>query len=98
VEVDDPNELHNLRWGPTNCPGSLTRAEVVHRYAQACGRDVENMAFYLVLARFKLAVIVQQIYYRYHLALTKDPRFAAMAEVVEVVLRTAWRGTQAVSI
>jgi aminoglycoside phosphotransferase (APT) family kinase protein len=98
VDVADPNELQNLRRGPTNYPGSLTRAEVVHRYAQASGRDVENMTFYLVFARFKLAVIVQQIYYRYRLGLTKDPRFAAMAAVVEIVLRTAWHGAQSTSI
>ena len=98
VDVADPNELQNLRRGPTNYPGSLTRAEVVHRYAQASGRNVENMTFYLVFARFKLAVIVQQIYYRYRLGLTKDPRFAAMAAVVEIVLRTAWHGAQSTSI
>ncbi len=98
VNADDPEELQKLRWGPTNYLGSMTRTEVVQRYARASGRDVDHMAFYLVFARFKLAVIVQQIYYRYHQGLTKDPRFAAMAGVVQILLRTSWHGAQTLSI
>jgi len=98
VNADDPEELQKLRWGPTNYPGSMTRGEVVQRYAQASGRGVDHMAFYLVFARFKLAVIVQQIYYRYHQGLTKDPRFAAMAGVVQILLETSWHSAQTLSI
>ncbi len=94
VDADDPDELQKLRWGPTNYPGSMTRNEIVQRYAQVAGREVSNMAFYLVFARFKVAVIVQQIYYRYHLGLTKDPRFAAMPELVQILLRAAWHSAQ----
>src|SRR5215467_3013046 len=98
VNVDDPEELQRLRWGPTNYPGSMTRAEVVQRYAQASGRGVDHMAFYLVFARFKLAVIVQQIYYRYHQGLTKDARFAGMAGVVQILLKASWHGAQTSTI
>jgi hypothetical protein len=52
------------------------------------------MVFYLVFARFKVAVIVQQIYYRFHLGLTKDPRFAAMPGVVQTLLRSSWHCAQ----
>jgi aminoglycoside phosphotransferase (APT) family kinase protein len=98
VNAGDPEELQKLRWGPTNYPGSLRRGEVVQRYAQANGRGVDDIAFYLVFARFKLAVIVQQIYYRYHQGLTKDPRFAAMAGVVQILLQTSWHDAQTRSI
>jgi aminoglycoside phosphotransferase (APT) family kinase protein len=94
VEADDSDELQNLRWGPTNYPGSMTRNELVQRYARAAGRDVSRIVFYVVFARFKVAVIVQQIYYRYHLGLTKDPRFAAMPEVVRTLLRSSWQTAQ----
>jgi aminoglycoside phosphotransferase (APT) family kinase protein len=94
VEAGDTDELQKLRWGPTDYPGSMTRNEVVQRYAQATGRDASNMVFYLAFARFKLAVIVQQIYYRYHLGLTKDARFAAMSEAVQILLRASWHGAQ----
>ena len=98
VEAGDPDELQKLRWGPTNYPGSMTRDELVQRYAQTTGRDAANMVFYLVFARFKVAVIVQQIYYRYHLGLTKDARFAAMAEAVQILLRASWHGAQSGTI
>ena len=94
VEANDSDDLQKLRWGPTNYPGSMTRNELVERYAQASGRDVSNMVFYLVFARFKVAVIVQQIYYRYHVGLTKDPRFAVMPEVVRALLRHSLEGAR----
>jgi aminoglycoside phosphotransferase (APT) family kinase protein len=98
VEVSDPDDLQGIRWGPTNFPGSLTRGELVERYARVSGRDLEDISFYLVFARFKLAVIVQQIYYRYHLGLTQDSRFAAMSQVVQVLMRAAWHAAQSSSI
>jgi aminoglycoside phosphotransferase (APT) family kinase protein len=91
VEDSDSAELKALRWGPTNFPGSLRRRDIVELYGKLAGRDTSAIAFYLVFARFKLAVIVQQIYYRYHHGLTKDPRFASMHEVVRILLRTAMR-------
>jgi len=86
IDADDPEPLQKIRWGPTTHPGSMTRAQLVERYAEKTGRNVSHMDFYVVFARFKVAVIVQQIYYRYHQGLTKDERFAAMPAVVECLL------------
>jgi aminoglycoside phosphotransferase (APT) family kinase protein len=94
VEAEDSDDLQKLRWGPTSYPDCMTRKELVERYAHVSGRDVSNMVFYVVFARFKVAVIVQQIFYRYHLGLTKDPRFAAMPEVVRTLLRSSWHCAQ----
>ena len=94
VEVGDSEDLQKLRWGPTNYPGSMTRDELVQRYAQTSGSDVSNMVFYVVFARFKVAVIVQQIYYRYHVGLTKDPRFAVMPEAVRTLSRHSLESAQ----
>jgi aminoglycoside phosphotransferase (APT) family kinase protein len=94
VDATDPEELQENRWGPTNHPGSLTRAELVHYYARQTGYDASQIAFYVALARFKLAVIVQQIYYRYHKGLTKDERFASMPERIRILLRACWHGAQ----
>jgi len=91
VDASDPPEILQTRWGPTTYTGSLTRAQLVHRYAQKTGRDVSEMAFYLVFARFKIAVIVQQIYYRYHQGLTHDERFATMPNRIQLLLRAALR-------
>ncbi len=91
VDASDPPEILETRWGPTTYAGSLTRAQLVERYAQKTGRDVSNMPFYLVFARFKIAVIVQQIYYRYHQGLTHDERFAAMPHRIKLLLSGALR-------
>jgi len=89
VDAADSEELQKIRWGPTYVSGSLTRAQLVERYARATGRDVSPMPYYLALARFKVAVIVQQIYYRFHHGLTKDPRFASLLEVARILLRAS---------
>jgi len=98
VDPDDSNELQEIRWGPTTCEGSLTRAGLVERYALKSGRDMSHMPFYLAFARFKVAVIVQQIYYRYHHGLTRDPRFARMPEVVQTLLRASLEAARSDSI
>ena len=94
VNADDPEPLQKIRWGPTNAPGSLTRSEIAERYAQKTKRDVSHLAFYLCFARFKLAVIVQQIYYRFHQGLTKDQRFASMPGLIQVLLRASLHTAQ----
>lgn len=94
VDPEDPEELQNIRWGPTTLPGTLTRTELVRRYAQTTGRDVSNLVFYRVLALFKVTVIIQQIYYRYHQGLTRDARFAALPEAIKVLLRAAVRSAE----
>jgi aminoglycoside phosphotransferase (APT) family kinase protein len=91
IDASDPREMLETRWGPTNYPGSLTREQLVHRYALKTGRDVSNLPFYLAFARFKIAVIVQQIYYRYHQGLTHDERFAIMPQLIKLLLRASLR-------
>ena len=94
IDATDPEELQEQRSGPTTYAGSFTRAEIVEYYAQKTGRTVSHMPFFLTLALFKLAVIVQQIYYRYHLGLTKDERFASMPQRIKILLRAALHSSQ----
>jgi aminoglycoside phosphotransferase (APT) family kinase protein len=94
VDAADPDDLQEQRSGPTTFPGSFTRVELVEYYAQKTGRDVSQMSFFLTLARFKLAVIVQQIYYRYHLGLTTDERFVSMPQRIKILLRAALHSAQ----
>jgi aminoglycoside phosphotransferase (APT) family kinase protein len=98
VEPKDPDELQGIRWGPSTYAGSLTRAQLVERYARASSRDVSNVTFYLTFARFKIAVIVQQIYCRYHQGVTKDLRFASMSDVVKILLRASLHSAQSAAM
>ncbi len=94
VDAKDSNDLQQVRWCPSNYPGSLTRVQLVEKYALATGRDVSSMAFYLAFARFKVAVILQQIYYRYHLGLTQDQRFASLPRKIETLLQASLRAAE----
>jgi len=59
----------------TSQPGWFTREQVVSRYTELSGRDVSHVNYYEVLGIFKLAVILQQIYFRYRRGQTNDQRF-----------------------
>ena len=48
--------------------------------------------YYSTFAYFKLAVICQQIFYRYKNGQTKDPRFANMDKFVETLMKQAMTG------
>ena len=81
IEKDDPS-LGVVQCFLSEAPGMFTRREVAAHYGEYTGRDISNLQFYYVFALFKLAVIVQQIYYRYKQGLTKDERFAPLIYVV----------------
>jgi aminoglycoside phosphotransferase (APT) family kinase protein len=59
----------------TSRPGWYTRLEFVSRYAEQTGRDVSRLLYYEVLGIYKLAVILQQIYFRFRRGQTTDQRF-----------------------
>ncbi len=90
----DPQELRTRSYGPTYLPGSLSRLQIVERYAERSGRAVESILFYYVFALFKIAVIVQQIYKRYVEGATSDPRFATLIQWVRVMARQAERALE----
>lgn len=59
----------------TSQPGWYTRDQFVQRYREQTGRDLSQIGYYEVLGIFKLAVILQQIYYRFKRGQTHDSRF-----------------------
>jgi aminoglycoside phosphotransferase (APT) family kinase protein len=90
TDPQDPDEFQEIRSAPTMLPGTLTRRQLIERYAVATGRDPRDMVFYLAFARFKVAVIIQQIYYRYAQGLTQDERFATLPKRIHALLRASW--------
>ena len=75
VQADDDRLNKMLRRQPTHLPGMLSRAEVVEYYCDKMQLRPDNWAFYEVYGLFRLAVIAQQIYYRYHHKQTRNPAF-----------------------
>ncbi len=73
----------------TTLPGWLTPGELVERYAARSGRDLTTLKFFEVFALFKVAVVIQQIYYRFVNGQTSDPRFAHFGDRVTYLARRA---------
>ena len=89
VDPDDPDEMQMIKQCLTTLPGNLSRSQIVARYAEKSGRDVSHMLFHYVYALFKIAIIIQQIYYRYAKGFTKDERFANLIIGVNILSKTA---------
>jgi aminoglycoside phosphotransferase (APT) family kinase protein len=89
VEKDDPPERHVMRTMPTHLDGALTRKEFVDLYGRLSGIEMDRFDFYYCFGLFRLAVIVQQIYYRYYHGQTRDERFARYAFGIPVLERAA---------
>ena len=85
VEAGD-TDLARFRRVPTHLPGMITRAEFVQAYCERTGLSLtdEQWRFYEIFGLFRLAVISQQIYYRYFHGQTTNPAFAVFGPAVRV--------------
>lgn len=75
VQGDDNFFMKMLQRQPSNLPGMLTRQEMVDYYLKKTGLHTDNWTFYEVFGLFRIAVIAQQIYYRYYYRQTRNPAF-----------------------
>lgn len=75
IEADDPPHLQILLKQPSAEPGMMSRKEIIAYYAEKSGRAIGDMAFYQAYGAFRLAVIAQQIYYRWFHKQTTNPVF-----------------------
>lgn len=91
TQGDDPDLLKIGLGKPpvTVLDGFMTRNEFIEAYSKKSGRDVSNIHFYLTFAYFKLAVICQQIYFRYKKGQTADPRFANLHFTINSIIQHA---------
>lgn len=96
IEEDD-NDV--LKYGTGKPPvtvldGFYTRKEFIEEYGRLSNRDVSNISYYLTFAYFKLAVIGQQIYYRYKKGQTKDERFAKFNVLISNMIKQAYQSIE----
>ena len=82
IHHTDPEFIAQNQLNLTTQQGNPTRGELVEMYAKKSGQNIEDIIFYFVFGVFKIAVIVQQIYYRYSLGHTQDPRFKHLDKIV----------------
>ncbi|MFB7140823.1 phosphotransferase family protein [Gottfriedia sp. NPDC056225] len=87
------NEDHDLlKYGLGKPPvtiqeGFFTRHQFIEAYAKRSGRDLSNINYYMAFAYFKLAVIVQQIFYRFKAGQTSDERFSKFDQFAENLIK-----------
>jgi aminoglycoside phosphotransferase (APT) family kinase protein len=85
IDRTDSDQRQMMRLMPTNAEGMMTRSEIVRAYEEKSGRKIESFDFYLCFGLFRLAVIAQQIYYRFFHGQTKDKRFAMLIFAVKIL-------------
>lgn len=91
IQADDPPEMQRVRMQPSNLPGMLTREEILRHYVEKTGIEVRNPDFYYVFGLFRLGVIAQQIYYRWKMGQTTNPKFQSFGVFVTVLANVAER-------
>jgi aminoglycoside phosphotransferase (APT) family kinase protein len=84
-----PPEQRDALTTVTNLSGWITPDELIARYAERSGRDLSTLRFFEVFALFKIAVVIQQIYFRYVRGQTDDQRFATFGDRVVYLARRA---------
>ncbi len=89
VNVAAEGQSSPLSYRLTAQPGWYTRDEFLHRYALRTGHDVEHIGYHEILGIFKLAVILQQIYYRFRRGQTQDERFRSFDRRVRELVKLA---------
>ena len=85
IEADDPPFMHMMVRQPSKAKGMMKRQEILEFYAAKSGADVSGFQFYYVYGIFRLAVIIQQIYYRYYHGQTDNKRFKDYGQMVNAL-------------
>ena len=89
INKDDPDYMLEINLNITSNENNPKRGEILEMYSNRFSVQIENIVFYFVFGLFKIAVIVQQIYFRYKNGLTKDIRFKHLDLVVLSYARMA---------
>jgi len=84
VQDDDDEFFRQFRRQPSNAPGMWTREQIVEHDCERMGFEVspEQWRFYEVFGLFRLAVIAQQIWYRYYHRQTTNEALARFGPAV----------------
>jgi aminoglycoside phosphotransferase (APT) family kinase protein len=76
----DPGE--DRTKGYVDCTGMPSRKEMLDHYATVSGRDVDEIDYYIILARFKLAIVLEAGYARVVAGEADNPKMAKFGDVV----------------
>jgi aminoglycoside phosphotransferase (APT) family kinase protein len=93
IQADDDAFFREFRRQPTTTPGMWTRGEVVDWYCDRRGIEMtpERWRFYEAFGLFRLAVIIQQIWYRFVHGQTHNQAYAGFGDAVRYLERRTRR-------
>jgi aminoglycoside phosphotransferase (APT) family kinase protein len=77
-----PNPDEDRNTGYVDFSGMPSREELMHRYASISGLPVDAMDYYIVLARFKMACVLEAGYARYVQGGADNEKMALFGDVV----------------
>ena len=83
----DPGEPHTASY--VDYSGMPSRAELIDCYAGQSGLPVDGLDYYVVLARFKMACVLEAGYARWVEGRAENPKMAAFGDVVLDMARRA---------
>lgn len=89
VEANDPETMHAIRMMPTHLSGMMSRQEIFERYCTKRNIVGARLTPYYVFGLFRLAVIAQQIYYRFYHGQTDNPKFMHFGQLVNILIDNA---------
>lgn len=85
----EPGQRHPLAHLPSSAPGFPRRAELVAAWQLATGRAAGDLTWFVTLAVWKLAVLLEASYHRHLAGSTDDPFFARLERGVPELLAHA---------
>jgi aminoglycoside phosphotransferase (APT) family kinase protein len=88
VQADDDFIAKSTRRQPTHLEGMYSRQEVIAYYCDKMNFDKKEFDFYQVYGLFRLAVIAQQIYFRYYHKQTNNKEYKKFWILVNYLI---WR-------
>jgi len=89
IQADDPEEMQLTDPLPPGLQFTQSRTEMVDYYMKKSNFSFGDINYFYCFGLFRLAAIIQQIYYRYYHGQTKDERFAPMITAVELLFKKA---------
>ncbi len=91
IEANDSYFAHQFRRQPSHLPGMMNRKELLHYYLSKSPYRIEDFRFYRVYGVFRLAGIVQQLYYRYANGHTQNKAFKNLWIASNFLIRSCMR-------
>ncbi|MBA2607165.1 MAG: phosphotransferase family protein [Acidobacteriota bacterium] len=94
MSMDAGMEMLSMPFNPRVLMENISRQELVEIYEEKSGKNISNILFYYVFGTFKIAVIAQQIYFRYARGFTQDKRFATFNRFVNALGKIALKAIE----